>query len=269
MDILKNIFVSEKNKISNFIITTCFYLLVLNINAQKTITIQSKQVIAYYSNGNIESIKNFLLDTCKFDDENWNYIVELCLCGPFKEYYTNGVLKTSGHYDVVEYLKNYEDKTPQKKYLKSGIWHFFDSLGNFERLIIHTKRFPLVRYRFKQDIMIVKNDSSILELKNYNETTSYLVKRSKKNKYLILNPKRYSGHNYWKIFDEQFNITSDNFDNKANIVSTFKEDDTHSSQKHFNISNLKSGIYYIYYQSGVLNNSYEYELKIILEDLKE
>lgn len=58
-----------------------------------------KQIIAYYPNGNIYEIKNFVNDTCYIRDPNCNYDlvkVDTCAYGYYKQYHANGVLKILG-----------------------------------------------------------------------------------------------------------------------------------------------------------------------------
>ncbi len=190
-----------------FVVLCNFFCGVFKLNAQNVPSKLLKQDIAHYPNGNIHTLKNFVLGGCYLyiSDLGTTMLVDTCYYGTFKEYYPNGNIKTLGQYDCKFWDKNYQrykDTTysVSDECFKNSIWYEFDSLGNFKKSILYNKGGEIYyKFPFKRDTFFVKKDSSILKMKNYDKVNSYLIKRSKKNNKLLLEFPELSDHNYWSV----------------------------------------------------------------------
>ncbi|TAH28400.1 MAG: hypothetical protein EAZ06_10155 [Cytophagales bacterium] len=245
---------------------------------------QLQQIIDYYPNGNIKTIKNLVLGKCcMFIEEFGDYmILDTCYYGLFKEYYPNGIIKISGQYDCRFWDKDYklQDKTNkinlQNDCFKTGVWQEFDSLGKQIKTSLYDAEGYLVfhKYPSKKDTLEVRDDSVMLKLKNYDIKNSYLIRRYKNNKKLFIKFPMPSDHNYVIVFQKPMaTLFGSKVKGPEDIykylkgIKGIKSDDLPKNNTDFmNFSDLKSGIYYVQYYSNIMNI---YELEIILEDVDE
>lgn len=259
-----------------FSITVCYFFCIFSILLSQDNRLYSlKQVVTYHSNSKIKTIRNIILDSCySFNSELGDTILtNNCYYGFFKEYYSSGILKTLGQYDcITEHYNKKGTNYSKRTCFEVGNWYDFDSLGKAIKLTKYEQGCPtFYKYPFKQDTIKVYEDSVVLELKDYKDITSYIIKRSRKNKYLLLKAEKYSNHNYWLLVDKPYILlnsdTMSNFYGQSSFYLFFKKDDIPSKYKeNIDISELKAGHYYIYYGMHRIGN-YEYEIEIKLEDI--
>ncbi|TAH27953.1 MAG: hypothetical protein EAZ06_11845 [Cytophagales bacterium] len=242
---------------------------------------RTKQIINYHANGKVKSIENFLTDSCYLVITKGVYKetikVDTCRYGYFKIYYSNGILKTLGQYDCNLPKQNNLIDTDclENDCFKSGIWHQFDSLGK----LISSTRYECdidvfnIHHQLKQDTLVAKNDSSLFKIKNYESGKSYFIKRFNKKCNILLDfPKYYAGRIYWYIFEDSLNLL--NFPkislqiHNEDYIKYFMYDATHKKNYkndiYVNLSNLKSGTYYIYCTD--FTEMYLHEIKFIIQD---
>ncbi len=258
------------------ILFSFLFFFLLKINAQTVKKRDLKQAITYHTNGNVQYIKNFILGDCYNDQIK----IDTCYYGIFKEYYANGNLKTSGQYDCRFWNKNYKGQDTinyiPNDCFQTGYWNEFDSLGNFQRAILYNEGAEIFyKYPFKSDTLFAQKDSLMLKMKGYSEVNSYFIKRSKKNKKLLLEFPILGGLNYWGVYDKPIEaiIQKDQYGENyyyslkgyGNYIMGIKYDDIPGNQRYLDFSNLKNGTYYVYYRS------YReiYEAEVIIQNIDD
>ncbi|MCF8370010.1 MAG: hypothetical protein K9H64_00205 [Bacteroidales bacterium] len=255
------------------------------VYSQSDTTILLKKRLSYYPNGQLKTLETFRKDSTLIKEYGVeDCYIDTCRDGLYQEWYENGKLKTVGQYVYLDFIDTISVMNVETGEMidveqiineseKSGIWNHFDSTGVFIKTVLFKGgREFFIKGANKDTTIIVETDSFRLKLDYHFKTNSYLIQRKKNNKSLIVEFPIHNSmvNNYVSIYPYYSDLFSfdkgllHDFQFQKNALYTFMFSDAGPYITYFDLAQLDSGKYYIYYRS---QHKPYYVIEIIIQDI--